>query len=69
MLMTRRARDLIGPPVIELRRAGGGMVRHLRGLFEFAAILQIGGDAGAPEGMIADGRLNAGLAGTIVTGM
>ena len=34
--------DLIGPPVIELCCAGGGVVGHLRRLFELAAILQIG---------------------------
>ena len=60
-------RDLIGPPVIELRRASRGVVGHLRGLLQLATILQIGGDPGAVEGVIADGRLDAGLSGTTPT--
>ena len=35
------------------------MVRHLRGLFERAAILKVSGDARRAKGMIADPRLDA----------
>ncbi len=52
-------RHFIGPPVIKLCRAGRGMVGHVRRFFQLATILQIGGDPGAPEGVIADGGLDA----------
>ena len=54
-------RDLIGASVIELRCAGRGVVGHLRRLFQLTTILQVGGDAGAPKGVVADGRLDASL--------
>ena len=47
-------RDLLGPPIIKLCRACAGMVRHLRGLLKRAAVLEIRGDAGRPERVIAD---------------
>src|ERR1700730_17331588 len=51
--------DLIEAPrvaaaIVELRRAGRGMVRHRRSLFEGAAVLEIGGDPGRPEAVIAE---------------
>jgi hypothetical protein len=39
---------LITSSVVELRRPGAGMVRHGRGLFQRATILQISWDAGSP---------------------
>ena len=39
------------------------MVRHLRGAFERAAVLQVSGDAGRAKGMIADARDDAGRPG------
>ena len=39
------------------------MVRHRGGLFERAAVLQVGRDPGRPEGVIADLRLDAGRRG------
>ncbi len=47
-------RDYLGAAVVKLRRAGRGMVRHLRGLFERSAVLQDGGDAGRAERVVAD---------------
>ena len=41
-------------PIVELGGAGGGMRRHLTGLLQRAAVLQVGGDAGAAEGVVAD---------------
>jgi hypothetical protein len=53
-------RDLILPPVVQLRRPGrlmiGDMLRH----FQLATVLKLRGDAGSTEGMIADLRLDAG---------
>jgi hypothetical protein len=56
-------RHLLGPPVVKLRRARAGVVRHLRGFFERAAVLQISGDAGRAESMIADARGDTGGTG------
>ena len=42
------------PPIIELRRARTGMVRHRRCFFKRAAVLQIGRDPRCPETVIAD---------------
>jgi hypothetical protein len=49
-------RHFLRSPVVKLRRACRGMVRHLRGFFEGAAVLQVGGDAGRAEGVVADAR-------------
>jgi hypothetical protein len=46
--------DLIIAPVIELGGAGRGVVGDHRRLLERATILQVGRDAGGPEGVIAD---------------
>ncbi len=46
---------LIPPPVIELRRAAAGMVGHRPRFFQRTAVIEIGGNAGSPEGVI--GRL------------
>jgi len=35
------------------------MVRHLRGLFERAAVLQVSGDARRAKGVVADARGDA----------
>ena len=47
-------RHFLGAAIIKLRRAGAGMVRHLRGAFERAAVLQIGGDARRAKRVVAD---------------
>jgi hypothetical protein len=39
------------------------MVRHLRGAFERSPVLQVGGNAGRAEGMIAGARGDAGSFG------
>src|SRR5271170_835889 len=52
--------DFIPPAIVELRRAGRGMVRHRGGLFERAAVLQVSGDAGCPEAVIAELASDAG---------
>ena len=54
----------VAPAIVELRRAGRGMVCHRRSVFERAAIFQIGGDARCPKGVIADLGLDAGAAST-----
>jgi len=41
--------------VVKLCRARRGMIGHVARAFEQAAIFEIGGDARAPERMIADG--------------
>ena len=51
--------DLVVAAVIELGRAGRGVVGDHRGLLERAAILQVGRDAGDPEGVIANAGLGA----------
>src|SRR6516162_1226886 len=52
-------RDAILTPVVELRGAGRGMRRHLARLLQRAAVLEIGGDAGAAEGVVAHFRGDA----------
>ena len=52
-------RDFLRSPIIELRRARAGMVRHLRGVFERAAVLQVSGDARGAKGVVADARGDA----------
>src|ERR1700724_1437908 len=47
---------LVAPAIVKLRRARRGVVRHGSGLFERPAVLQIGGDAGRAEAVIADFR-------------
>src|SRR5262249_6909881 len=56
-------RDAVLAPVVELGGAGGGMRRHLARLLERAAVLQVSGDAGAAEGVVADLRCDAGRLG------
>lgn len=47
-------------PVIELGGARLCMVRHQRGVFQDAAIFQVGGDASCTKRVIADGRCDVG---------
>ena len=47
-------------PVIEPRGSGRGVVRHCGGVLEGAAVLQVGGDAGRTERVVADLRADAG---------
>jgi hypothetical protein len=66
-LLNRNLLDLIeihfiAPAIIKLRSTGRGVVRHSGGIFERAAIFQIRRDAGCPEGVIANERLDAGVA-------
>ena len=49
-------RDATLAPVIELRGAGRPMRRHPAGLLEGAAVLKVGRDARAAEGVVADLR-------------
>ena len=51
--------DLIIAAVVELGGAGRGAVGDHRGFLERAAVLQVSRDAGSPEGVVADFRLNA----------
>jgi hypothetical protein len=51
---------LLLPPVVQLRRPGRFMIGDILRHFQFAAVLQVGGDAADAEGMIADLRLDAG---------
>jgi len=44
---------LVAPAIVELGRARRGVVRHRRGLFERAAVLQIGGDTRRSEAVVA----------------
>jgi hypothetical protein len=41
---------LVAPAIVELRGARRGMVRHRRGLFERAAVLEIGRDLDRSSG-------------------
>jgi hypothetical protein len=56
-------REFTAPPVIELRGARAGMVRHAGRLLERAAVFQVGGDPGRAEAVIADLCANAGRGG------
>src|SRR5258708_4573202 len=53
---------VVAPAIVGLRGAGRGVVRHRGGVFQRAAVFQIRRDTGRPEGVIADLRLDAGLA-------
>jgi hypothetical protein len=46
--------------VVEAGGAGGFVAGHLLSDFEFAAVLQVGGDAGGAEAMTTDPGCNAG---------
>ena len=46
--------EFLAPPVVELRRARAGVVRHLRRLLQRAAVLQIRRDPGRAEAVIAN---------------
>jgi hypothetical protein len=48
------------PPVVVLRRADAGMIRHLRRLFQRAAVLQMRRDASRPKAVIAESSRDAG---------
>src|SRR5271169_2715288 len=52
--------ELVAPAIVELRRARRGVVRHRRGLFQRAAVLEIGRDAGRPEAVVAEFGCDAG---------
>src|SRR5690349_16146847 len=54
-------RDLVAGPVVELRRARTLMRSHRLRVFERAAGLEIGRNAGRAEGMTADLGLEAGI--------
>jgi len=54
---------LVATAIVELRGAGRGVVRHGGRVFERAAILEVRGDPGCPEGMIADLGLDPGAGG------
>ncbi len=47
-------RDLVVGAVIELGGLRGFVVGDLLGLLDGAAVLEVGGDAGGPEGVVAD---------------
>jgi hypothetical protein len=51
-------------PVIELRRPGALMRRHLLRLLQIPAIGQVNGDTGRPEGVATDLGLNPGMSRT-----
>ena len=51
---------VVAPPVVELGCPRGGVVRHGGGLFERAAVLEIGRDARRPKRVIADFRPDIG---------
>ena len=53
-------RNLLLPPVVELGGPWGLVVGDVLGRLERAAVLQVGGDAGGAEGMVADPGLDAG---------
>src|SRR5271166_4273207 len=55
--------DFIAPAVVELRRARRRMVCHRGGLFQRAAILEIGGNAGGAKAVIAELGFDAGRRG------
>src|SRR5271167_3872104 len=44
---------LVAPAIVELRRARRGVVRHRRSVFQRAAVLEVRGDAGRAERVIA----------------
>jgi hypothetical protein len=52
--------DLIAPAIIELRRARRRMVCHRGGLFQRAAVFEVGRDAGRPKTVVAELGFNAG---------
>lgn len=53
-------RHVIGPAIVELSGARRAMVRHRRGRLQGATVLQIGGDPGRAETVIADRRADPG---------
>src|SRR3546814_20619925 len=53
-------RHVIGPPIVELGRARGAMVRHRPGRLQRAAVLQVSGNPGRAERMVADRRSDIG---------
>jgi len=53
-------RDFVLSAIIKFGRPRRFVVSDLLHNFEFAAVLQIGGDTGRTESMIADARLDAG---------
>src|ERR1700730_19048430 len=55
--------DLIPPAIVELCRARRGVVRHRRGLFQRAAVLEVGGDPCCPTTVGAEFGGDAGRRG------
>jgi hypothetical protein len=54
---------LVAPAIVELRRARRGVVRHRGGLFECAAVLEIGGDPGCAKAVVPELRLDPAIGG------
>src|SRR5262245_27088829 len=52
--------DAVLAPIVELRGAGRRMRRHLAGLLQRATVLEVGRNARAAEGVVADLRCDAG---------
>ncbi len=55
--------ELVAPAIVELRRARRRVVRHRRGLFQRAAVLEIRRDPGRPETVVAEPGCDAGRGG------
>jgi len=55
--------DLVAPPVVELRGTRRRMVSHRRGLFERAAVLQVGGDPGRSKTVVPELCVDPGRGG------
>src|SRR5574337_793308 len=56
-------RDLVAGAVVELGRPWRLVGRDSLGVFDGAAVLQVGSDAGGPEGVAAGGRGESGFFG------
>lgn len=54
--------NLVLPPVVELRGPGAFVVGDVLRGFKRSLVLQVRGDAGRPESMVPDPRLDAGVA-------
>ena len=55
-------RNLVLPPVVELRGPRALVICDVLRSFQRALVLQVRGDAGRPEGMVPDPGLDAGVA-------
>jgi hypothetical protein len=60
-LLDLTGRDVVGAAVVDLGGARRGVDGHLLRVFEQTLVLQICGDAGRSERMVADARLDARL--------